>query len=106
MLRDQYWPGNVRQLRNAVTHAVINAKGYRIGPEDLPELAAPPDGPAPAGGALNLDQVERAAIRRVLERTGGHHENAAGLLGISRRTLSRKLKIYRVESSEEAGRLC
>jgi DNA-binding NtrC family response regulator len=46
----------------------------------------------------DLDGIERRMIFKVLEQTGGHHQRAADLLGISRRTLSRKLKLY----SEEA----
>jgi DNA-binding NtrC family response regulator len=46
---------------------------------------------------IRLDDVEREAIFSALAQTGGHFERAAGLLGISRRTLSRKLRTYREE---------
>jgi DNA-binding NtrC family response regulator len=52
-------------------------------------------------GVLALDGIERDAILEALGRTGGHHQKAANLLGISRRTLSRKLKIYRMQQEEE-----
>jgi transcriptional regulator with PAS, ATPase and Fis domain len=96
-LRAYHWPGNVRDLRNAITHSVISAKSYIIGEGDLPLLEINPG--ERAAGPLRLDGMEREAILEALEKTGGHHERAAELLGISRRTLSRKLKIYR-ENSE------
>ncbi|HEY3839444.1 MAG TPA: helix-turn-helix domain-containing protein, partial [Bryobacteraceae bacterium] len=49
---------------------------------------------AHAPGGLRLDGLERDAILAALRKTGGHHQQAADLLGISRRTLSRKLKTY------------
>jgi DNA-binding NtrC family response regulator len=49
-----------------------------------------------------LDGLERDAILEAHERTGGHHQRAADLLGISRRTLSRKLKLYRMLTEESA----
>ena len=93
------WPGNVRELRNVVTRAVIAARDYVIGAEDLPPLEAH----AAADGAQEsrLDGVEREAILAALHRTGGHHQRAAELLGISRRTLTRRLKVYREEREED-----
>jgi transcriptional regulator with PAS, ATPase and Fis domain len=96
------WPGNVRELRNAITHAVISARSYVIGVEDLPPFNGHVEAPAPASGSLDLEGMEREAILGALERTGGHQQRAAGLLGISRRTLSRKLKSYRTAVSEPA----
>jgi len=101
LLRAHPWPGNVRQLRNAVTAAVIHARGYLIMAADLAGL-----GPAPVAAAvartgdLRLNGLERDAIVEALRKTGGHCEQAAGLLGISRRTLSRKLKLYGSEARE------
>ena len=54
---------------------------------------APPD--------TNLDRMEESMIMRVLQQTGGHQQRAAGILGISRRTLSRKLKSYGLRTPEE-----
>ncbi|MBV9742332.1 MAG: hypothetical protein JO099_01095, partial [Acidobacteriia bacterium] len=51
--------------------------------------------------ALALDGIERHTILEALGRTGGHHQKAADLLGISRRTLSRKLKTYRMQEQAE-----
>jgi DNA-binding NtrC family response regulator len=95
-LERYHWPGNVREVRNAVTSAVIAARDYIIGSGDLPPLlqAAPP---AAAPHALGLESMERNAIFAALQKTGGHHQKSAELLGISRRTLTRKLKLYRGE---------
>ena len=60
-------------------------------------LAAAGFRPAAARGCapgLNLDNVEREMVFKALTQTGGHHDKAARMLGISRRSLSRKLKIY------------
>lgn len=96
------WPGNVRELRNSIAHAVITAKSYTIAADDLPALEPTPLPRTPGSATLRLDGVEREAILHALERTGGHHQKAAELLGISRRTLSRKLKIYRLCAEESA----
>ena len=95
------WPGNVRELRNAVTHAVVAAREYEIGVDDLPplQLAAPPT--TAAHRHLELECVEKEAILAALHQTGGHQQKAASLLGVSRRTLSRKLKIYYAEADKD-----
>jgi two-component system response regulator HydG len=100
------WPGNVRELENAVERAVILARGERIVPEDLPDAvrAADPE-PAPEGGELNpasdappvgrsLKEMERQMILQTLEEVEGNRTRAAEILGISRRTLQNKLKVY------------
>jgi DNA-binding NtrC family response regulator len=102
-LQRYHWPGNVRELRNTIAHAAIEARSYEIHAEDL----ALPAGHKTAeisdeDGPLQLDSVERETILEALDRTGGHHQKAAELLGISRRTLSRKLKIYRLQMEESA----
>ena len=96
------WPGNVREVRNVVIGAVIAARSYRIAVEDLPlpEPAAPPR--AAGSTATGLEGIERDAILAALQEAGGHHQRTADLLGISRRTLSRKLKLYRAEPSEDS----
>jgi len=94
------WPGNVRELRNAVTAAVVHAKGYRITAPDLSGLGTPQAPVRRTAGDLRLEDLERDAIFEALRKTGGHCEQAADLLGISRRTLSRKLKLYGPEARE------
>jgi DNA-binding NtrC family response regulator len=90
------WPGNVRELRNAVTMASIFAEGPEIQPFDLPPEVCSGEigGATPAANSLRLDDMEQELVRKALEQTGGRQDRAAVLLGISRRTLIRKLKLY------------
>jgi transcriptional regulator with PAS, ATPase and Fis domain len=94
MLENYTWPGNVRELRNALNKAVLFATGDQIVPGDLPmevilgQVESPEE-------EYSLDGLEQQTICRVLAQTGGHQQKAADLLGISRRTLIRKLKLYR-----------
>lgn len=104
-LQTHSWPGNVRELRNVVTKAAVLARGEQIGADDL--LLAPPrlagDGTALLkASAENLDGMEKSTILRVLAQTNGHQQKAAELLGISRRTLSRKLKLYGREAVRQS----
>ncbi|MBV9770047.1 MAG: sigma-54-dependent Fis family transcriptional regulator, partial [Bryobacterales bacterium] len=99
MLQAHSWPGNVRELRNVVTKAAVLARDTEVGAADM-QLAparAPASGIAAAvsiAPSANLDGMEKSTILRVLAQTNGHQQKAAELLGISRRTLSRKLKLY------------
>jgi DNA-binding NtrC family response regulator len=83
------WPGNIRELRNVVIKAAVLA----LDPEVRAANLSLPNAPQKAA-ATNLDGVEKQTIMDVLARTGGHQQKAAALLGISRRTLSRKLRAY------------
>jgi two-component system response regulator HydG len=100
------WPGNVRELENAVERAVILARGERIVPEDLPDAVRAAD-PEPEGEGSGLDEaseapqvgrslkeMERRMILQTLEEVEGNRTRAAEILGISRRTLQNKLKVY------------
>jgi len=89
------WPGNVRELRAAIEHGVVMAGGPKITLRDLPAAvraastdAAVPRGPLP----LNLGETELSLIRRALAECKGNRTLAAAKLGISRRTLHRKLR--------------
>jgi DNA-binding NtrC family response regulator len=88
------WPGNVRELRNVIMKAALFADGPEIRVENLPPEFSLPRPEAPGAGR-SLEGMEKQMIFETLEQTSGHHERAAALLGISRRTLSRKLKLYR-----------
>ena len=95
------WPGNVRELKNAVFHAVMCARNpeTEITAADLRLMeVASSNGQAPLDGDLN--QVERQMIFQALDKFGGNQGKAAQSLGISRRTLIRKLKIYRENDPE------
>ena len=100
-LRSFPWPGNVRELRNAVIRAAIMRSGNEIQPEDLP--LGKQKIPLQSGSVVtSLDEMERQLIFRALDQTCGHHEKAAKVLGISRRTLTRKLKKYEAANVFEA----
>lgn len=107
VLRGHRWQGNVRELRNAVTKAAVLTRDLEIqaadlvlGPPRSVASAAPPSSITTA--ADNLDGMEKTMILRVLAQTNGHQQRAAELLGISRRTLSRKLKLYGREAVRES----
>ncbi|HST77927.1 MAG TPA: sigma 54-interacting transcriptional regulator [Verrucomicrobiae bacterium] len=105
------WPGNIRELRNAVFRAVMLAKDAHreITAADL-KLPQAKTSATTANDITLTDgygQFERHKIFDALERCGGNQGKAAVALGISRRTLLRKLKLYREGRSETAtGTLC
>jgi DNA-binding NtrC family response regulator len=89
------WPGNVRELRNVMERAVLLAKGPQIRASDLPlhlpSAGAPERGAAPA---ISLAELERRHIESVLHETSWHQGRAASALGISSKTLYRKIREY------------
>ena len=97
-MRGYAWPGNVRELEHTVERAVILADGSRVGPSDLQFSGA---GPAPdgvsgvaLGGSLDLEEIERAAVRRALSKHGGNITRAADDLGLTRKSLYRRIEKY------------
>jgi DNA-binding NtrC family response regulator len=92
------WPGNARELRNALERAAILSTGAVILPGDLPPAVARPraDADPARGGVLvgDMEAIRRQAILEALEKTGGNKTRAAELLGISRRSLVYKLRSY------------
>lgn len=101
------WPGNVRELRAAVEHGVVMASGARIQVRDLPLPLRETGQVADFFGSstsepLNLDRQQTALIMKALEETGGNRTEAARKLGISRRTLHRRLKELHPDSPAEA----
>jgi two-component system response regulator HydG len=98
-LMQYHWPGNVRQLRNVIENLVLFSKGGEIEVEDLPaDLLSGQSEEVTVSIGIPLDQVERKLIERTLVFTNGNRTRAAELLGISRRTLLRKLKELNMES--------
>jgi two-component system response regulator AtoC len=93
-LESHGWPGNIRELRAAVEHAVVLGVETALGIKDLPTALRsiqPSGSEAAAEGALNLAQVESLLIRKALQECGENRTLAAKKLGISRRTLHRHL---------------
>jgi len=96
------WPGNVRELRTAIERAVVLCRGDKIGVRDLPPvvrraLALPdPERQLPREN-LTVQEAEKDVITRALKDAKGNRTLAASKLGISRRTLHRKLHDYHLE---------
>jgi two-component system, NtrC family, response regulator AtoC len=98
------WPGNVRELRTALEHAVVLCRGERLSVRDLPATVRGP-APEPASAAraaapespLKVKEAEKQLIVRALKECGGNRTAAAEKLGLSRRTLHRKLHTYQLE---------
>ena len=89
------WPGNVRELRNVVERAVLLSTDGTIRASDLPTGANTiPSGGLSIGATLTLAELERRHIVDVLERTQWHQGRSAELLGISPKTLYRKIREY------------
>jgi DNA-binding NtrC family response regulator len=100
-LRAHVWPGNIRELENAIERALLLSDGEWIGAADLPpEIAEAGHRAAQAGGVESLRdrvktetrRIEREAILDALRRTGGNVTHAAERLGLSRRGLQLKMK--------------
>ena len=89
------WPGNVRELRTAIEHGVVLARGTEIEPKDLPasvrEGSKGGEIRGPSSGTLQIADLEEQAIQAALRKTSQNITEAAKLLGISRRTLHRKI---------------
>jgi DNA-binding NtrC family response regulator len=96
------WPGNVRELRNIMERLAILRAGEEIRPQDLPrDLTGGPksDGASSSlvGQSVSLEDVERAHIEAVLQREDWHQGRTADTLGISPKTLYRKIRAYGLE---------
>jgi two-component system, NtrC family, response regulator HydG len=96
------WPGNARELENALERAVALAEGASLTPEDLPERIRNSGQTAQLLAQarerrLTLRELEKEYILETLRLTGGNKSRAAEMLGFDRRTLHRKLDEYRAE---------
>lgn len=102
MLMSYHWPGNVRELRTAIEHAVVLCRGEKISARDLPAsvrsgaVSADPQR-ALARSDLTVTEAEKQLIVRALKEAEGNRTLAAKKIGISRRTLHRKLHAYHLE---------
>jgi two-component system response regulator HydG len=99
------WPGNVRELMNAIERGVVLARSSYLDVTDFPfmknsSFQSDPDAACPetfsVEGDLPLEEIEKSAILKTLEATDGNKSEAARRLGITRKTLHKKLKAYGV----------
>lgn len=90
------WPGNIRELRNLVERMVVLARGKVLDVKDLPAQVREQSsaGEVRINADLTVDEMEKQMIVKALEKTNGNRTKAAEKLGMSRRTLHRKLNEY------------
>ncbi len=101
-LMNHPWPGNVRELRTALEHAVVLCRGNSITLRDLPPSVRGEPAGSPRAAARDLlgkknvtmEDAEKAVIIRALKECNGNRTQAAEKIGMSRRTLHRKLHTY------------
>ena len=99
-LENYHWPGNVRELRNVVLTTAVFCPSETITAHELPshiQEFRPRIDSVETPIAAPLDTMEKDLILRALRGTAGHQQKAARILGISRRTLSRKLRSYALQ---------
>ncbi len=88
------WPGNVRELRNVIERAIILAENELITPKNLPMEITSMSSPHSTFSSLKISEMEKYLIKKALSLHSGNKRKAAKTLGISRRTLYRKIKAY------------
>ena len=104
MLEGYSWPGNVRELRNVLERAIILSGGEPVGrghvmiPGEGPDAAG--DGLSALVGKKSLEEIEKSLIEIALEKAKGNKSKAAGLLGITRRTLYSRMEKYSLGKNE------
>ena len=108
LLRGHAWPGNIRELQNAIERALITCEGTLVTAAQL-AIPLPPEPIRPTGSpelvrpaaSMALDELERKAIIDALQRSHGHKARAAEILGLTRFQLYNRLKRYHIEVSPE-----
>jgi DNA-binding NtrC family response regulator len=105
------WPGNIRELENAIERACVISRDEWIRPENLPpEIVSPPETKVPFPVDLSrplteqLPEVvaafEERYLRRALEKAGGRIDRTASITGLSVRTISDKLSLYKIDKTD------
>ncbi len=97
------WPGNVRELRNRIESMVVMCRSDKIGLRDLPAELRGTAVPSARPG-ISLEETEKRMIAEALRQNKGNKTKAAEQLGISRRTMHRKVKEYHLDD-EQSGEL-
>ncbi|MDX2175817.1 MAG: sigma-54 dependent transcriptional regulator [Candidatus Sumerlaeia bacterium] len=100
-LQSYHWPGNIRELRNVMENTFVFLRGDAIGPADLPAHVKGDAAPSetisfPLG--MPLEEVETRYLQAMLAKADGNRTRASELLGISRRTLQRRIKELGLEA--------
>jgi DNA-binding NtrC family response regulator len=93
------WPGNIRELRNAVERAMLLAEGPELTADEFPVASKTPvtqELQLPAGG-IDLDQLERSLVVQALERSGWNQTKAATLLGLNRDQIRYRIEKFKLE---------
>jgi DNA-binding NtrC family response regulator len=96
MLQEYPWPGNIRELRNVIERVALLTRDstQEIRAQDLPLANAASTSRVAVGSATTLADLERQHIEAILTQTNWHQGKAAKLLGISSKTLYRKIREY------------
>jgi DNA-binding NtrC family response regulator len=111
LLLQHRWPGNIRELENAIERACVTTRDDVVRPENLPPEILKPNRPRlqlPVDLTRPLTEqlteltaaFEERYLRRALKRTKGHIGRTANLTGLSRRTITEKLALYQIEKAE------
>lgn len=100
-LMQHHWPGNIRELENAIEHAFILCREGLIRPEHLPEQLQFRAAPAIPEGGLKLQEIERRAVWDSLQRNDWRRMTTARELGIDKNTLRRKIEKYGLTPPEK-----
>jgi DNA-binding NtrC family response regulator len=99
------WPGNIRELRNAIERAMLLAEGDTLTADDFSSsvtgAALSERVELPAGG-IDLDELERSLLLQALQRTGWNQTKAASLLGLNRDQIRYRIDKFQLERPSQA----
>ncbi len=102
-LESYSWPGNIRELKNAVERAMLLAEGDELSPGDftaLPSQAVTMEGFQLPPSGINFEELERTLVVQALQRAGGNQSKAAALLGMNRDQIRYRMEKFGLESGK------